>query len=178
MVNEKKDINMYYLIGAIGTWLLTITWVVIIFLLSSENASNSTARSSGALALIEQIFGEGIMTELVLRKLTHIMEFAILTLLSFASVRYTNKVSASASYAESPVKLIKSDNEMYIAISLWFSFLVAVSDEYHQLFVDGRSGSILDVAIDGIGIVVVLIIIRIVFTIYMKQIGSQEVRYE
>lgn len=34
------------------------------------------------------------------------------------------------------------------------SFLYAISDEYHQTFVEGRSGSALDVAIDAVGILI------------------------
>lgn len=178
MNTNKHDINIYYLLSSIISWLLTAGWIVVIFYMSSENANDSSARSLGLLKYIEQIFGEEIMTELMLRKLAHIFEFSILTFLSFLSIRFTNKVSSKISYAESPVKIIKSDNEMYIAISMWLSFLVAVADEYHQLFVDGRSGTIIDVGIDGIGIIVVLIIIRVIFTIYLKQLGAQEIRYE
>jgi VanZ family protein len=45
------------------------------------------------------------------------------------------------------------------------------------LFVDGRDGSIKDVLIDLIGIVIVLIVIRIGFTIYLKTKGKAEVVY-
>ena len=86
--------------------------------------------------------------------------------------------SITRSYSESPVKLIKSDNEMYIAFSMWLSLLTAVVDEYHQLFVDGRDGSIRDVLIDSIGIIIVLIIIRVVFTFYLYRLGRKEIRYE
>ena len=44
-------------------------------------------------------------------------------------------------------------------------------------FVEGRDGAIKDVLIDLIGIVIVLIIIRIVFTIYLKTKGRSEVVY-
>ncbi|MCQ2515944.1 MAG: VanZ family protein [Saccharofermentans sp.] len=178
MVKEKIDIDINSLIGSIICWLITCAWIILIFFLSSENATESSARSLEVLHYLEQIFGKNILNELMLRKITHVLEFSFLTLISFLAVRFTNNVSTLTSYAESPVKIIKSDNEMYIAISMWLSFLVAVLDEYHQLFVDGRSGSILDVAIDGIGIIVVLIIIRVIFTIYLKQLGAQEVRYE
>jgi len=46
------------------------------------------------------------------------------------------------------------------------------------LFVDGREGSIRDVLIDSIGIVIVLIIIRIIFTIYLRYLGRNEIRYD
>ena len=89
----------------------------------------------------------------------------------------TNKISSKTSYAESPVKLMRSDNEMNIIFTLWFAILNAIFDEYHQLFVTGRDGSILDVMIDMIGIIIVLIIIRVIFTIYLKYKGRTEIVY-
>ena len=43
-----------------------------------------------------------------------------------------------------------------------FCVVFAFGDEYHQLFVAGRSGSLRDVAIDGIGILAGIIAVRIV----------------
>ena len=175
---SKEDISIFDLIAAVLFWGLTIAWIVMIFYFSSESGEMSSDRSLSALQFIELLFGKGFMTEEVLRKLAHILEFAVLTALAFMSVRYTNRISIARSYAESPVKLIKSDNEMYIVITLWISMLTAVIDEYHQLFVDGRSGSIIDVLVDSIGVIIVLLIVRIIFTIYLKYIGSKEIRYE
>ena len=72
---------------------------------------------------------------------------------------------------------MRSDNEMNIVFTLWFTILNAIFDEYHQLFVEGRDGAIMDVLIDLIGIVIVLIIIRIAFTIYLKTKGRSEIVY-
>lgn len=173
-----KDLSILDLIAAIIYWGLTAGWIIFIFKLSSENGTDSSLRSSALLETIELLFGRGVFNDLLIRKIAHITEFAILTFLSFMAVRYTNRISVAGSYAESPVKIIKSDNEMYIVISLWLSLLTAVVDEYHQLFVDGRDGSIVDVLIDCIGIVIVLVIIRVVFSIYLKRLGKQEIRYD
>ena len=175
---NNKDISYPDLFAALFFWTLTLGWIVILFYLSSESGVASTQRSTSAVNFIELIFGEGVVTELVVRKVAHVLEYSILTCLSFAAVRYTNKISQIKSYAESPVKLIKSDNEMYIAFSMWMSLLTAVVDEYHQLFVDGRDGSIKDVLIDAIGVIIVLIIIRVVFTVYLRYLGRNEVRYD
>ena len=107
----------------------------------------------------------------------HASEFALLTVFSYLALSSTNKISGKTSYAESPVKLLRSDNEMNIIFTLWFTILNAIFDEYHQLFVTGRDGSILDVMIDLIGIVLVLIIVRIIFSIYMRSKGRTEVVY-
>ena len=45
---------------------------------------------------------------------------------------------------------------------LWaaaISFVYACSDEYHQTFVDGRTGKLADVAIDSLGIAVGLLLV-------------------
>ena len=174
----EKDISIPNLLLAVLFWILTAGWIVLIFYYSSESGTDSTERSLSVLRYIKIVFGESIITDVVLRKTAHVIEYSILTVLSFLAVRFTNKTSQIRSYAESPVKLVKSDNEMYIALSLWLSLLTAVTDEYHQLFVDGRDGSIRDVLIDSIGIVIVLIIIRIIFTIYLRYLGRNEIRYD
>jgi VanZ family protein len=46
------------------------------------------------------------------------------------------------------------------------------------MFVAGRDGSIVDVGVDCIGIIIVLLIIRIVFSISLKARGKKEVRYQ
>ncbi len=179
MNNElRKDISIPNLIAAIISWVLTIAWMILIFYLSSENGAESTNRSTEILKFVELVFGKDFVSDMILRKIAHVIEFSVLTVLAFCSARFTNKISHTRSYAESPVKLVKSDNEMYIAITLWLTMLTAVLDEYHQLFVEGRNGSIRDVLIDAIGIIIILIIIRIIFTIYLKYLGRNEIRYE
>ena len=175
---KNKDISVPDLLAAVFFWMLTAAWIVMIFYLSSENGTDSYERSGNALKYLELFFGENVLTDTLLRKIIHVIEYAVLTIFTFFAARYTNRISFVRSYAESPVKLVKSDNEMYIALTLWMSLLTAVVDEYHQLFVDGRDGSIRDVLIDSIGIIIVLIIIRIIFTIYLRYLGRKEVRYE
>lgn len=175
---NNKDISIPDLVAAVLFWALTVGWIILLFYLSSETGTVSTGRSQSVLEFFEMLFGKGVTTETVIRKIAHVLEYAIMTVLSFMAVRFTNRVSQTRSYAESPVKLIKSDNEMYIAFSMWLSLLTAVVDEYHQLFVDGRDGSIRDVLIDSIGIIIVLIIIRVAFTFYLYRLGRKELRYE
>ncbi|HAU50771.1 MAG TPA: hypothetical protein DCW43_03250, partial [Clostridiales bacterium] len=68
----------------------------------------------------------------------------------------------------------KNDNEVYIAVSLWITALSASADEYHQIFVDGRSSSLFDVFLDMCGAVVVMLIIRIVVSIYVYVKNKKE----
>lgn len=175
---EIKEISYFYVLASVVMWIITVVWMIFIFKLSSESASESSNRSAFFLYIVNDILGKEIFTELTLRKLTHVLEYSILALVSFLAIRFTNKISPSVAYSESRVKIIKSDNEMYIVYSLWLSLFYACLDEYHQLFVEGRSGEITDVGLDAIGVIIVLLIIRIAFSLYLKGHGEEEVRYE
>lgn len=78
--------------------------------------------------------------DLVLRKLAHMSVFALLTLLWWRALAPRTRHSLAAAAA--------------------ISFLYAISDEYHQTFVEGRHGSPVDVAIDSVGIGVALLLAR------------------
>lgn len=175
---HRKDINIIYLIISIILWLLMTLWIVEIFKLSAENGTDSTARSYALYYYLNDYLHFEYITEGIIRKLAHIFEFGVLAILAFFAVNTTNKISPKVAYSESRMKLIKSDNEMFILISLWISTLYAILDEYHQLFIDGRQGSIVDVGFDLIGIVPTLLIIRVIFTLYLKHLGRNEERYE
>ena len=174
---SDKEISVRYIIVAALFWIITISWIVMIFHLSNQTAVQSSNTSNMIVNVINEILGVDIEDDTVIRKVAHATEFAILTIFTYVALSSTNKISNQTSYAESPVKLMRSDNEMNIVFTLWFTILNAIFDEYHQLFVDGRDGSIKDVLIDLIGIVIVLIIIRIAFTIYLKTKGKSEIVY-
>jgi len=79
---------------------------------------------------------EGIW-DLILRKIGHILEYFILVIL------------ASRAAAGSILKIDKKS----IILGILFSFLFAISDEYHQTFIHGRQGAPGDVGIDGLGMI-------------------------
>ena len=180
MLKEKaheKQISLRYLFLAVFFWILTLLWIAVIFHLSNQDAAESSGLSHIVLNLINELFSIDVTDDTVLRMVAHSSEFALLTILSYMALSSTNKISNKTSYAESPVKLMRSDNEMNIIFTLWFSIINSIFDEYHQLFVTGRDGSIMDVLIDLIGIVLILIIIRVIFTIYLKTKGRTEIVY-
>lgn len=51
------------------------------------------------------------------------------------------------------------DKRRAIAYATLFAFTFALSDEYHQSFVFGRSGNATDVAIDSLGIFLSVLLI-------------------
>jgi VanZ family protein len=94
-------------------WLPVLAWAAVIFAFSS----------------IPDL-GTGLGTwDLVLRKLAHTAEYAILGAL-----------------------LVRSTGRGGLALALGTFY--AVTDEVHQVFVAGRHGSPIDVAIDAVGIAV------------------------
>lgn len=78
--------------------------------------------------------------DLVLRKLAHASVYALLTLAWAWALRPVTRLS--------------------VPLAASIALLYAVSDEYHQTFVDGRSGTATDVLIDAIGVGVALALLR------------------
>ncbi len=109
-------------------WGLAIIWMVGIYFLSAQPSLHSGLPSR---------------VDLVLRKLAHITEYAVLTFLL-----------ARAAYTLHVWKYI------CIEIAVVGALIYAMLDEYHQTFVFGRSGSWADVGIDAIGIALTLVLIK------------------
>jgi VanZ family protein len=76
----------------------------------------------------------------VLRKIAHVTEFAALTLLW--------------GWALAPL------SRRAIPLAAAIALLYAATDEYHQSFVEGRSGSPLDLAIDALGVTIGAAVLR------------------
>jgi len=79
----------------------------------------------------------GLKEDYILRKIAHALEFALLMFLLF--------------------RAMKSEG-IGIGRAILYSFVIALfyafSDEFHQLYVKGRQGSLRDVGIDTIGILI------------------------
>lgn len=100
-------------------WLPLLLWCALIFYLSDQPDLRS---------------GFPDLSDLVLRKLAHITEYAVLVLLFYrAAAPSVGKRRALGSAA-------------------LFAVVYALTDEYHQTFVGGRSGNLVDVTIDSLGI--------------------------
>lgn len=83
--------------------------------------------------------GLGVWDE-ILRKLAHVSAYGGLTLLWFWALRPT------------------VSRPLLVAAAI--ALLYGISDEYHQSFVEGRTGSPIDVAIDLAGIVIASLLLR------------------
>jgi VanZ family protein len=73
----------------------------------------------------------------ILRKLAHMAEYGLLVFLLWRALR--------ASVPDRPA----------VAVALALGVLYAVSDEWHQSFVEGRHGTPVDVLIDSVGMAAV-----------------------
>lgn len=123
--------------------------MIIIFSFSAKPAVASNQTSSPIAEMLvsmwENVFGtitrnrvECLDTvNFLVRKVAHVTEYMVLAL----SINL-------------PLCLHKLRGKKLFFISLAVSVMYAASDEFHQLFVEGRSGSIKDVGIDTIGIVI------------------------
>ena len=119
----KKNINI----------ILLIIWMIIIFVMSSFNGESSGNQSNFIVKIISEIFSISNVNYLsfIIRKLAHFTEYFILGILVINNFKKINK------------KIIFG--------SIIFCMLYAFTDEFHQLFVSGRSGQIIDVLIDSFG---------------------------
>ena len=120
-----------------------IIWMIIIFIFSNMDTIKSNGTSKGII--IEEIPTEEEKQNIVnnlnlpLRKIMHFTEYLILSLLLLNALTQTN---------------IK--NKYFITIII--CFIYAITDEYHQTFIDGRTGQFIDVLIDTAGSTLGLII--------------------
>lgn len=129
-----------------------------IFYLSSQNAEISSETSGSVIESVAGIFYPGFSDmsaaeqdeivgafQFIVRKTAHFSLYAVLGVLSFLSV---------ISY-----KNIKY--RIRILISAGICLLYAASDEFHQLFVAGRSGEIRDICIDFCGSLIAIAVLAL-----------------
>ena len=123
-----------------------ILWMIVIFSFSSADANKSTGTSDKVITTMIEIKDKITDQEtpisekeiivknssFYVRKIAHITEYLILGLLMFNALKQFNVLN------------------IYYAIIL--CVLYSCTDEFHQLFINGRSGSFRDVLIDTIGI--------------------------
>ncbi|ARC84774.1 vanZ like family protein [Clostridium argentinense CDC 2741] len=129
-------------------WLLLIAWMCIIFWFSHQPSIQSDEQSYLVISMLRTIginfnsvFGE--LSNFIIRKLGHFTEYFILYVLFYNVLKEYFKFKSS------------------ILLSIVFVFLYSCSDEFHQLFVIGRDGSIKDVILDTSGGMIGMLIVYI-----------------
>lgn len=119
-------------------WILLIVWMIFIFYMSSKLGAESSSQSNFVYNIIKYvgINLEGRFAEfsiVIIRKGAHFLEYMILYILGYNIIKRYTKRKAIYIY---PLIIV---------------CLYACTDEFHQLFVQGRAGQFIDVCIDTIG---------------------------
>jgi VanZ family protein len=110
-------------------WLPLVLWMGVIFFLSAQPALPHHPDT---------------LLDLILKKAAHMIEYGLLAFLLWRALsRGRDILSWSA----------------LVTTAFLVSVLYAASDEYHQSFVAGRNGTLLDVGIDAIGALVALLVV-------------------
>ena len=150
-------------------YLPTVLFMIVIFCFSAQPAEESSAESSRIVNLVLQgveslrgfefsseefaIYAEKIHTPI--RKLAHMTEYALLAWTILIPTLYLKRERWWKKKEKTEQMLWKFlDKKVIIKIcfgSIFITMLYASTDEFHQLFVEGRSGKVMDVLIDTCG---------------------------
>ena len=151
---------------------LAVVWMVVIFLFSAADGDESSKTSSWVGRTIAKVIYSDFESwseekqeeyiekiEYPIRKTAHASEYALLAMLVFGAI--------------GPLPGKKKDFQRY-AFSWLITTLYAGSDEFHQLFVEGRSGQFTDVCIDSAGALAGLLILAGCLALGSKMRKSRE----
>ncbi len=166
VINMNPKVKVRLRILAILT---TLIWMIVIFRFSMDTGASSHELSS----LCVNVFNKAVyfftgkdlsisitpehyaLIELFFRKLAHMSIYFVLSI-NVMVVLFTFNMKMT----------------VRIVLSALFCFAYAISDEFHQMFVDGRGASFFDCLIDTggalFGIVAGLILYCIMYTIMIK----------
>ena len=139
------------------SFIVLILWMIVIFSFSSADANKSTGTSDKVITTMIEIKDKITNNEtpnnekeiivknssFYIRKIAHITEYLILGFLMF--------------------NLLKQYSVTNIYYAIGLSILYSCTDEFHQLFIRGRSGSIRDILIDSIGILIGTYLYKLLF---------------
>ena len=160
--SDRKTVLLRIVLGS-----LVVLWCALIFAMSNETAIESSGRSTG---LVRRFIGTFVslfggdpedaslidLLEYYVRKAAHMFIFFVLSTLVFSFLSTCSMRLRSRSVC-----------------TLAFCLLYCLSDEIHQLFVDGRSGNLFDVCVDMGGVTVGLAC-SIVVVFIIRRIKKQK----
>ncbi len=135
--------RLRFLLPVITVFMIAFIWV------HSMMPGDASASESGfLLSLVDGVFGEGIITEHIIRKTAHFTEYMLLGIICCADF---------AAYGKGGFG--------YALVSLYICLFTAVVDESIQLFVVGRSGMLFDVWLDHIGSITGTAVLNIILAL-------------
>lgn len=135
-------------------FILLVFWMMFIFSLSSDNGDISTKKSDNFIIKIVEVLSQKTLSDgekekwttylvVPVRKSAHLFVYLILGLLVYSFI----------------TEFMMNGYKVFL-LSISFSFLYACSDEFHQMFVSGRSGQISDVILDCFGALLGILIFK------------------
>nr|WP_051527067.1 VanZ family protein [[Eubacterium] cellulosolvens] len=158
---------------------LTVAWMIVIFAFSAQPAKESTDTSMFWGRVAGEIFVPGFKNwpedkqnrfaeqmDYPVRKTAHATEYAVLGFLLFSTLYPIDVKRTRARLNPAAEREAFGKNARFFALrkkrrhirsrtgaSFLLGALYAASDEFHQLFVPGRSGQFTDVLIDSGGVI-------------------------
>ena len=151
---ELKKAKTNDKIFCIFLWILVILWAGLIFFMSSMDTNESNGKSktiindvveksvetTNGLSITDKHPSKNKMNQVIeklnypLRKAAHASEYFIFTILILIALKNSG---------------VKENKKFIIALVICFAY--ACTDEYHQTFVNGRTGQFSDTLIDTFG---------------------------
>ena len=134
--------------------LLVLAWMLVIYTFSNMPSSESNSKSK---IIISKIIKDDNLVEKLnkpFRKCTHASVYFVLSIIIMcATIQIKDK------------KLL-----VFNFTAILICFLFACTDEFHQLFVDGRTGQFIDVIIDTCGAILGCSIFDLIYRLFSKNI--------
>lgn len=163
--NMKNSMNRRRIFFIIAS----LMWMIMIFCFSSRTGVESTGDSNRIGMLIGKTivpgfeqWGEGKQQQFAeqidypIRKTAHAMEYAVLGIFLTCAYVDINTISRRKWF-----------------IPWLIGTVYAVSDEFHQLFVPGRSGQVTDVLLDSSGVLVGVLCTCFIIKLVKKRSGNE-----
>ena len=138
-------------------WALVAACMITIFYFSSRTASESTEQSNFIIELLKRLFGESFVlaTDRIVRKCAHFLEFTGLGLLF-------------------GIALFAQTEKQKTALAILCTSAYAITDEVHQIFVEGRACRFIDWVIDTAGGALGAIAFLIILLLIRKTAGKNK----
>lgn len=128
-------------------WLALLVWMSVIFYFSHQSGDASMQLSDGILDSFKSLFQNFLdyhTLSYIVRKIAHFTEYFILGLLIYHLVKQYRGISKTE-----------------IIWMILFCVIYAMSDEFHQVFIGGRSPKVFDVIIDSLGSSLSILILQL-----------------
>ena len=118
-------------------WSCFLLWRLLIFLFSSQSGADSSQLSGGIIEFLEDLTHIPLSNEIcsfMIRKLAHFTEYMVLGILTMNLWKQYGKL-----------------NKKQLFVIILFCIFYAITDEFHQMFIENRSGNLWDMTIDSLG---------------------------